>query len=61
MKLVHKDCGGEIREGELREYNFGPDENYGWIPDLICDKCGSVICGDAEITSDDPFFNACYG
>ncbi len=49
MTIHHKSCGGEIREGKLREYNFGEDENFGWIPDLICKKCGAHILGDAQI------------
>ncbi len=57
MKMHHKNCGGEFKIKEWTDY--GPE--YGKLPDFYCDKCGEFLSGDKQVTSDDPFFNACYG
>jgi hypothetical protein len=57
--MIHKGCGGMIREDETRGYKYcsthggeceGPDcPHEAFYPALICIKCGQEIGGDAEI------------
>lgn len=53
--LIHKGCGGQVREDPLRavyEYNaaelFEPPrmEKH---PAMVCVQCGAEILGDAEL------------
>lgn len=53
IRLVHKHCGGSVKEDWDDPYRFEGDDADAFgktVPRYVCDKCGKEILGDAEIT-----------
>lgn len=47
MKMVHKECGGEIRESEIIPPYVS--EEHGTVPAYECSKCSDEIQGEVQI------------
>jgi hypothetical protein len=56
--LMHRNCGGEVREAtDGRGYRFDGENAriFGpFVPAYICTKCDKEILGDAEVKVVDP-------
>lgn len=47
MKIIHRDCGGEVLESKtIPPYK---SEEYEVVPAIECNKCGNELLGDMQI------------